>query len=331
MKKYSLPLRVLLTSMFLLLFNIITVSFSDEETRLTVVNKTSYYLHVIIDGISFLYVEPERSVTKSSEPKPSMEVVAFYSPGQGISGSIAENINVPYNDADYGCNCTTESGYEGCSYSPPTGGSTRFEVTPQMLAPDTGNIGTSKIWINEVLMEENMQLVSRDNFDEFCLLGLNWSGSGTSSFLVDDIILQSNQIPIFSDDFESYNSNTHPSANWLTQFSGSSAQVIEGIAHSGSKSFQLISQPNWARVEAHSLTSIPAEVAFEAWVYIQQVDRGAQIGFGKKISQNSYNAYNAVTFGNDNVIYFNGAASYALQSWSPQSWYHIKVLCNFSQ
>lgn len=324
--------KVFILSQLLLIFNVITLSIGDEESTVTVVNKTSYYLHIIIDGTPFLYVQPDKSITKSSEPVSTMLVNAFYSPGQGIKGSVTLSTDIPYRGALHGCNCT--EGYPECSYTPPVGGSAKLEITPNMLSNDTtgnGTVAISEIWINDLLKAEAIPLVSRNNYSEFCLLGNNFSGIGTSTFYVDDVILTTIGSVLYRDDFESYSVGTHPSADWVTQFSGAIAQISDNVAHSGSKSFQLSSNPNWARVEAIRLFSIPDNFSYDVWIYLAQSDRGAQVGFGKKESSNTYRAYNSVIFGNDNSIYFAGSgSSINLGSWSPGIWYHVKVICNFN-
>ena len=261
-----------------------------------------------------------------------MQVYALYSPGQGIKGSVSILAPVPYQDASQGCSCT--DGDPECSYTPPVGGNVRLEITPNILANDTtstGNGAISEIWINDLLIAEDVPLVSRNNFTEFCLLGTNFSGTGTSTFYVDDVKLSSAEFVLYSDDFESYPVGTLPSAHWVTQFGGAIAQISENVAHSGLKSFQLSSNPNWVRVEALPLSSIPDIFSYEVWIYLEQSDRGAQVGFGKKESTNTYRVYNSVIFRNDNSISFSGSeSSIQLGNWSPGVWYHVKVNCNFN-
>ena len=73
-------------------------------------------------------------------------------------------------------------------------------------------------------------------------------------FILSIIPLTYSQTIIFEDDFESYATGTLPTPNWITRFSGYSAQVSEAVSISGTKSFELVSNPNWARVEAHKLS-----------------------------------------------------------------------------
>jgi len=136
---------------------------------------------------------------------------------------------------------------------------------------------------------------------------------------------------VFEDDFESYVTGTHPDSNWITRFSGQSSEVSEDVSNSGIKSFKLVSTPGWVRVEAHELMTVPDNFIYEGYVYVNQSDKGARIGFGKTTSSSTYKAYNQVSFANDGKIYFVGSDSTVeLQSWSQQNWYKVKVYGDFS-
>jgi len=187
-----------------------------------------------------------------------------------------------------------------------------------------------KVWIDNVLKAENINLVPRESFEDFCLGGQNWSGSGTSTVYYDDIKIYAYVPPPFEDDFESYATGTLPAPNWITRFSGLSARVSEAVSVSGTKSFELVSKPSWARVETHELLDIPDYLVYEGCVYLNQPDKGACIGYGKQISANEYFTYNTITFRNEGIISFSGAeAEIELQSWSSQTWYKVKVYCDF--
>lgn len=130
----------------------------------------------------------------------------------------------------------------------------------------------------------------------------------------------------FSDDFESYTTGTHPSENWVIRFSGDDAEISEDVAYEGIKSFMLSSKPNWARVEAIPLDNVPDFIIFEGSIYVNQTDKGCAIGFGYKESLTTYRIVNAVNFNNNGKIDFGGE----LQDWTPQTWYKIKVECDYS-
>ena len=118
--------------LLLLLVNIVTVSLADENSNLTVVNKTTRYIHVIVDGEPYLYVAPERAVIHQAPATATMLVTAFYSPGQGLTGSLIDTIDVPYRAAREGCACD-EGDWGECYYTPAAGGAVRLEVRPEDL------------------------------------------------------------------------------------------------------------------------------------------------------------------------------------------------------
>ncbi len=111
----------------------LTVGYGDdEEAHLTVVNKTSHYLNIIIDGKPFLYVSPEMGVSHSSEPKSQFLVTAFYSPGQRIDGKISRTIEVEYRGQTSGCDYSSSGGCE-CTTEPAAGGSAIWEITADTM------------------------------------------------------------------------------------------------------------------------------------------------------------------------------------------------------
>ena len=130
--KVSFP-KFLMLLLFLLLLNIVVISVGDDtKSSLTVVNKTEYYLHVIVDETPYLYVSPNKSITHTTGVKQSMIVDVLYSPGQAISGSARDTIDVYYQPASSDCFCNDDQHTE-CVYNPAVGGSTRWEVKPEDL------------------------------------------------------------------------------------------------------------------------------------------------------------------------------------------------------
>lgn len=133
-------------------------------------------------------------------------------------------------------------------------------------------------------------------------------------------------ILVFSDDFEDYETGSHPSAAWVTRFSGESAGISEEQAFEGTKSFRLSSRPSWARVEALPLDSVADEMRYEGAVYIDQPDRGYVIGFGFKESGNTYRYRNAVGFQNQGRI---GFTCYDTIDYSTGTWYQVRAEFDF--
>ena len=92
----------------------------------------------------------------------------------------------------------------------------------------------------------------------------------------------------------------------------------------------MVSKPSWSRVEAHELSEIPDHIVYEGYVYLNQPDKGAYIGYGKKISASEYRTYNTIIFRYEGEISFYGVESKIdLQLWSSQTWYKVKVYCDF--
>jgi hypothetical protein len=327
--KNYLP-KILLLVLTLFFINMLTVLVGDNVSSVTVVNMTDYRIDVLTEGKMYQAVEPTYAIVHTTDPKASLEVTAQYTPGQAISGSVTRTIDLPYSSRDETCECD-DNGTPECVTYPEEGGSAKWEVRPSDFPGAITGIHSGSVWINDELSAQNVALVAPENFDEFTVSGINWSGSGNSTFYVDDLHVLSYPSPFYLDDFESYNTGSYPSANWVNRFSGESAAVSEAVSHGGAKSFQLVSRPTWARVDAHLLPASPDSVNYEAWVYLDQSGRGAQIGLGVVVSSNTYRTYNAITFGNDNLIHFGGAdTSLTFGSWIPKTWYKIRVLCRFN-
>ena len=320
--------KIILLFILLLSLNVITVLLGDSNSTVTVVNKTEYFINAVIDGKSYPDIGPDLGAVHTMRAKPSVLVVAAYSPGQEVEGLAERTLTLPYSGGNEICKCDDE-GDPHCVTNPIEGGSARWDVTPYDLGQSQNTQSKGSVWINDLLLAEDIDLVEPSNFNDFCILGTNWTGTGISIAFFDDIKVLDYSNPEFSDNFEGYPTGSYPSANWVTRFDGLSALVSTEKAHSDSQSFQLVSYPTFARVEAYVLPTTPDSIVYEGWVNIYQADRGIQIGFGKKISSSTYSTFNKVTFANDNKIYFNGSATEYLIPWSPNTWYKIKVKCKF--
>jgi len=322
--------KIILIVLILFFVNMLTVLVGDNVSSVTVVNKTEFRIDVLTEGKMYTGIEPTYAVVHTTDPKPSLEVTAQYTPGQGITGSVTKTVEMPYRGRNETCECDENDTPECVTY-PEEGGSAKWEVLPADFPGSATGIHRGDVWIDDELKAENVALVAPGEFDEFAILGINWGGSGTSTVYFDDIRVLSHPTPFYLDDFESYNTGGYPSANWVNRFSGQSAGISENVSHGGSKSFQLISNPSWARVDAHVLPTFLDSVDYEAWVYLDQSGRGAQLGLGVVVTSNTYRTYNAITFGNDNLIHFSGTdTSLTFGSWSPQTWYKVRVLCRFN-
>lgn len=125
----------------LIAVNVLTVIASGDQTSLTVANLTEHYLHIFINSEPYLYIAPDRSVTYSCEARPMLMVESIYAPGQGISGSAADTVEIPYVGSREGCSCQEDESWGDCIYEPAQGGSARLELIPDdflMSEPATG-------------------------------------------------------------------------------------------------------------------------------------------------------------------------------------------------
>lgn len=122
----------------LLLAFFVDVSSGGDVGRLTVVNDTEYYVHVIVDGDPFLYVPPGAGAVFEKEGYSRVVAKVFYSPGQGVSGSAERTFTVsPYDPASTGCEWNNME----CTSTPPSGGPLSWEVTADTLAvSDNGTV-----------------------------------------------------------------------------------------------------------------------------------------------------------------------------------------------
>lgn len=124
---------------FLLLAFAVGVSTGGDVGRLTVVNDTEHFVHVIVDGSPFLYVPPGAGAIFEKEGYSRVVAKVFYSPGQGISGSAERTFTVsPYEPYSTGCEWSTME----CTTTPASGGPFSWEVTADTLAavPDNGTV-----------------------------------------------------------------------------------------------------------------------------------------------------------------------------------------------
>ncbi|NIM66539.1 MAG: hypothetical protein GTO51_11245 [Candidatus Latescibacteria bacterium] len=121
------------SAMVFLLMLSVTISADENLAKMTVVNNTSHYLHVLIGDESYLYISPDRSVTQESEGHTTFVVKVFYSPGQGVSGSAERSFDVaPYREESSGCTHGANGGWE-CTTSPASPGLEAWSIAPDSL------------------------------------------------------------------------------------------------------------------------------------------------------------------------------------------------------
>ena len=128
-----------LAATFLLLALIVNVTVGGDVGRLTVINATEHYVHVIVDGDPFLYVSPGAGAIFEKEGYSTVGASGCYSPGPGVSGS-AQRVGVisPSEPTSTGCDWSTRE----CTTSPQTGGARSWEVTADTLMVAPGTLST---------------------------------------------------------------------------------------------------------------------------------------------------------------------------------------------
>jgi hypothetical protein len=138
--------KIFIIMVFLLFFNLFTVSFGDNKSRLNVVNRTRYYLHIVVEGTVYPYVARNVTITHTTDPQESMYYEVFYSPGQNLSTEVIGNyVDIPYSPSStttsgdsYSCDCQDDN--FSCSESnksvvnvPAQGGSVTLEITEDLF------------------------------------------------------------------------------------------------------------------------------------------------------------------------------------------------------
>jgi len=120
------------------------VSYENDNVTVTVTNRTSRYLHVLIDNSSFLYVAPGGHA-QTETPRSTAFVEVFYSPGQGISGRGSRELtSETHYTSSGGYSCSSSNNDSGCKYDDTTSSESThtrtpmsWSVTPADLSADT--------------------------------------------------------------------------------------------------------------------------------------------------------------------------------------------------
>lgn len=143
---------------------------------------------------------------------------------------------------------------------------------------------------------------------------------------------------IVNDDFETDALGTLPDG-WLIRFNGTgdaNQKIVETPVKNGIHSFQ-VSGSSWAANLSKSVVDMPNDVTLEGWARAENVTTGGRSGIAiGNPSIGSWGAFLArVEFYNGNIIayYYTGnsggyGTQYVLQTASPNTWYHFKILTN---
>ncbi|MBI1805062.1 MAG: hypothetical protein HY033_08890 [Ignavibacteriae bacterium] len=111
-----------------------TVSFGDEGVSFTLINRTSHYLHAVINGKSFVYIAPGGVVAYQLDAYANVTADVSYSPGQDIKGKTSKTFQAVVVDS-YSNDCSDNGHGNTCgstgskSVSPIT-----WTVTPSDLS-----------------------------------------------------------------------------------------------------------------------------------------------------------------------------------------------------
>ena len=71
-------------------------SFGAEGATFTLVNRTSYYLHAVINNQPSVYIPPGAVVNRNADGFANIVVDVRYSPGQGVKGSASKSFEIVY-------------------------------------------------------------------------------------------------------------------------------------------------------------------------------------------------------------------------------------------
>lgn len=109
------------------------ISFDENSVSITIVNRTRYYLHILIDKDPHLYVAPGGSVHSETRMQ-SAFVEVLYSPGQGISGRAEKELTSTTTtstnySSDRGHTCASSSSGNSCQSMTSSEGSVSYSYT----------------------------------------------------------------------------------------------------------------------------------------------------------------------------------------------------------
>ncbi len=117
-----LPVRKIVWAIVTLCFlSSYVVSYADDNVTVTITNETQYYVHILINNATYLYVAPG-GYASTETPLSTAYVEVFYSPGQGVSGRAVKQLeSTVTNTTDYSnsssSTCNSTQSHSDCSTS----------------------------------------------------------------------------------------------------------------------------------------------------------------------------------------------------------------------
>ncbi|MBD3340453.1 MAG: T9SS type A sorting domain-containing protein [Candidatus Lokiarchaeota archaeon] len=153
---------------------------------------------------------------------------------------------------------------------------------------------------------------------------------------INSSVSEENWMLIFSDGFENVDNGQYPAQNgWENHYSGAGAYVTEERASSGEKSFKLIGEPNWARVDAVDIPYYD-KLRYQAMIYIPSPTNSyPRLGLWNSSKPSQWADYPIIRFERViNKIYCFGAPSGGapyteIGDWQPDRWYRIEAIIDF--
>ena len=141
---------------------------------------------------------------------------------------------------------------------------------------------------------------------------------------------------IFEDDFENIANGQYPEQNgWKNYYSGVDAYVSEEKASSGQKSFKLIGQPYWARVDFTDI-SYHKKIKYQAMIYIPTPTNSyPRLGLWNSNQPSQWGYYPIIRFEREiyKIYCFGAPSGEALYTeigeWEPNKWYLVEAIVDF--
>jgi len=120
------------------------VSIGASGATFTLVNRTPYYLHALINNLPSIYLPPGSVVNYDASGLGAVTVEVRYSPGQVVKGGASKSFVIEYQSTTSGkssSDCSSSNSNSDCSSSTEasttvTATPVRWEVTTDDLVPE---------------------------------------------------------------------------------------------------------------------------------------------------------------------------------------------------
>jgi len=131
--------------------------------------------------------------------------------------------------------------------------------------------------------------------------------------------------PLFEDNFENYTVGSLPSSNWDFWF-GNNATIVNSTYVSPTRSLQLSSSDHWSTVATKRLTSNSRLIGYEVYGKVDTISGpfSLTVGFAKRTGSGSNDWYAPVYFRRNGSIQV--ADDSYVQTYQANQWYKIRVV-----